>query len=112
MNELEAFLKRRSELFTKTLKDNDREILNALPQDVVVKKTELLITRRSGEGELDIFCGYYRDHAKISAVYLTLLPNYPVMLLERDKIEMRIKNHKRQHLPSDQSQEALANWPV
>ena len=111
MNDLERSIKIRCHLFQKLLSSEDQQILDTfLPEDVN-KLVVLLCSRRVHEGELDIFCGYYRQGSQVKAVYLSQHSAMPVMLLERDELEERLRNLKDQCLPTDQSQQALDRWP-
>ncbi len=98
--------------FAKGLSYKDLDVLKTISEDYLIAKFTLLISRRTGEGELDIFCGYYRDQEKVQAVFISLCPSRPVMLLDLETVKERIENLKRQNLHFDQSQEALASWPT
>jgi len=112
MDKLDIFFALRTRMFMDGLSLEDLEILEGLSQKGVEEKLQLLVTRRAGEGELDIFCGYHKARGETKAVYLSFQPGQSVMLLDWRTLARRIKNLKQQLLPYDQSREALATWPL
>ena|SRR3989344_1622169 len=88
--------------------DEDRaQILNTFPIKHVKERILLLVSRRASDGELDIYCGHYLGRA----VFFSLCPSQQIMLLDQKTVLERIDNMRRQGLPYDQSEEALAKWP-
>ncbi|MBI2627063.1 MAG: hypothetical protein HYW77_02355 [Parcubacteria group bacterium] len=98
-------------MYIETLGEKDLDVVEFLSQDHFLNQLDLLVCRRAGEGELDIFCGYFKDEEETKAIFLSLHPGMPIMLLERDVVKERIENMTRQNLPFDQSQQALSGWP-
>ena len=116
MNELEdelSWLKIRIPMYLKTieLKGKYFAIVESVPEEHFLDQVTLLLYRKVGEGELDIFCGYYKDREETKAIFLSLCPDEPIMLFTRDEVKERIKNFKGRKLPVEQSEEALSGWP-
>lgn len=110
-NVIKEYLRLRTETFLRSLGENDLNIFKTFPVEHLSQKIASLIAIRAGQGELDIFCGYYTDDKRTVAVYISLHPAMPVILLDKAKVKERINNLQRQHLPFDQSQSALIDWP-
>ena len=111
LKSLQKYFQLRTRMYIKTLGEKDLDIVGSLSQDHFLNQLGLLVRRRAGEGELDIFCGYYKDGDKTKAIFLSLHPAMPIMLLEMNEVKERIENMKRQNLPFEQSQQALSEWP-
>jgi len=97
--------------FMGRLKPNDDLVLSKLDQNNLALCMARLVLIRPGQGELDIFCGYHKKEEP-EAVFLSLHPGMPVMLLEKETIRERIENAKKQDMLADQSVAALAGWPT
>ena len=111
LESLQRYLQIRTRMYIETLGEKDLDVVESLSQDHFLNQLDLLVSRRAGQGELDIFCGYYKDEEKTKAVFLSLYPAMPVMLLGMNEVIDRIRNMSRQNLPFDQSGQALSEWP-
>ncbi|MBI2669858.1 MAG: hypothetical protein HYX20_01815 [Candidatus Yanofskybacteria bacterium] len=108
---LQKYLQIRTRMFIETLGDRNLDIVESLPQDYFFDRLILLVSRMVGQGELDIFCGYHKGEKKTSAIFLSLQPGQPLMLLGMDEVKKRIENMKHQNIPFEQSQQAINGWP-
>ena len=108
---LQKYLQIRTKIYVETLEGKDLDIIESIPQEYFLHQMSLLVSRRVGEGELDIFCGYHKNQEVTKAIFLSLHPSMPIMLLEIGTVRERVKNFKKQNLPLEQSEEALKGWP-
>jgi|SRR3989344_6283936 len=106
-DDLGQFLRMRFEMYLGSLDPDQEQILDEFPIKHVTERILLLVARRAPDGELDIYCGRYLGRA----VFLSLCPSQPIMLLDQKTAQKRVENLKRKGLHCDQSEEALANWP-
>lgn len=108
-NEIHSFLLER---FIHSLNEKELQILENIPVPLAQERVKLLITRRLGEGELDIFCIWHNDGKTMKAIFLTLHPSIPMMALTEEELRARIKNLKRQKFPYEQSLLALTSLTI
>ena len=108
---LQQYVKLRAQMFLETFGARDLDIIGLLPQDHFFHQLRLFLTRRAGEGELEIFCGYHKEAAVTKAIFLSNYPGKPIMLLDMGVVRQRIDNMRDKGIPFEQSREALDSWP-
>ena len=65
MTDLERYLELTRKRFVGKFTAKDLAIVATFPRERIDQRTTLLVMRRAGEGELDIFCGYCKDGAQL-----------------------------------------------